>query len=167
LKSTRTVRNGCFIICGAFPGAVGLCVIVIWLYYSRSAPPLRSTQAIMLLKFSGIIIGSILLMFAGHKLRVQEHCGFLAGACCLMLYQVPVYYENGDLKIFEILGPGFWLMWCGLVMIVVGSICGIVRIRRRPLPGHCPACGYNLKGTLAAGRTECPECGAKIAVGTT
>ena len=29
-------------------------------------------------------------------------------------------------------------------------------------PGQCHECGYDLRGTLAAGRTECPECGHQI-----
>lgn len=34
---------------------------------------------------------------------------------------------------------------------------------RRSLPKHpCAKCEYDLQGTLAAGRTECPECGAKV-----
>ena len=36
------------------------------------------------------------------------------------------------------------------------------RIRHRTKPGHCVGCGYNLKGTIEAGRTECPECGKAI-----
>ncbi len=34
-------------------------------------------------------------------------------------------------------------------------------------PNHCRACRYNLTGTLAAGRTECPECGHTIPPPTT
>ena len=34
------------------------------------------------------------------------------------------------------------------------------RLRRRNLPQHaCPHCRYDLRGTIAAGRSECPECG--------
>ena len=27
----------------------------------------------------------------------------------------------------------------------------------------CFACGYDLRGTIAAGRSQCPECGAVLA----
>lgn len=40
---------------------------------------------------------------------------------------------------------GAWLVWRGVVA------------RRRSAAGHCPACGYDLRG-LSAGAT-CPECG--------
>ena len=34
---------------------------------------------------------------------------------------------------------------------------------RQRLPNNiCQSCGYDLRGTLWAGRTECPECGAKL-----
>ncbi|MFW6060004.1 MAG: hypothetical protein ACODAQ_07465, partial [Phycisphaeraceae bacterium] len=28
--------------------------------------------------------------------------------------------------------------------------------------GRCPICDYDLRGTLAAGRSRCPECGAYL-----
>ena len=34
-----------------------------------------------------------------------------------------------------------------------------------PPDNSCFECGYDLRGTLAAERTECPECGAKIPEG--
>ena len=33
---------------------------------------------------------------------------------------------------------------------------------RRPQGDFCASCGYDLRGTLAAGRSECPECGRPI-----
>jgi len=36
------------------------------------------------------------------------------------------------------------------------------RQRMESGPPACEACGYNLIGTLAAGRSECPECGEAI-----
>ena len=40
------------------------------------------------------------------------------------------------------------------------------RYRREQLEGDafCPACGYNLRGTLEAGRRECPECGRTTSI---
>lgn len=60
-------------------------------------------------------------------------------------YSVTVYYPLA----FTAILPSLWLIqW--------------FRSRPKRLPGHCSACGYNLTGTLAAGRRECPECGAEI-----
>ncbi len=36
---------------------------------------------------------------------------------------------------------------------------GILRRKRKPLAGHCLKCGYDLRGTEAAGIEGCPECG--------
>ena len=36
------------------------------------------------------------------------------------------------------------------------------RRNRRIRYGNCVVCGYALRGTLAAGRRECPECGTEI-----
>jgi hypothetical protein len=36
------------------------------------------------------------------------------------------------------------------------------RRRRRQALGLCPACAYDLRGTVPTGGTECPECGAAI-----
>lgn len=33
------------------------------------------------------------------------------------------------------------------------------RRKSRKRRNHCAACGYDLRGTLGAGRSECPECG--------
>ncbi len=58
-----------------------------------------------------------------------------------------------------------WVLWIPMWM-VSGMIAAppvyVLRRRRqkRHLPGHCRQCGYDLTGTLAAGRTDCPECGA-------
>ena len=32
--------------------------------------------------------------------------------------------------------------------------------RRRPMPGHCPKCDYDLRGSIGA--STCPECGADV-----
>jgi hypothetical protein len=36
-------------------------------------------------------------------------------------------------------------------------------IRRRPGPGHCPSCGYDLTGNVSG---VCPECGAAAGIDT-
>jgi ribosomal protein S27AE len=54
------------------------------------------------------------------------------------------------------------LIWCfgpGVVLL-------FHRERYRRMKFHeqlCLSCGYDLRGTVAAGRTSCPECGKPIA----
>ncbi|MCX5658802.1 MAG: hypothetical protein NTW19_03660 [Planctomycetota bacterium] len=36
------------------------------------------------------------------------------------------------------------------------------RHSRRVKDGHCVGCGYDLRGTVAAGRSQCPECGVAV-----
>ncbi len=46
-----------------------------------------------------------------------------------------------------------------LLLSVLGTgLCAFV-LRRRPAPGHCSACGYDIRGL----RERCPECGSVIA----
>ena len=55
---------------------------------------------------------------------------------------------------------GTVLLWCfgpGIILLFLRE-----KYRRERLFPTCDHCGYDLRGTLAAGRTECPECGAKI-----
>jgi hypothetical protein len=54
---------------------------------------------------------------------------------------------------------GVWFpMWA--VMAACGAIAvfSILKLRRRPLPGHCRRCGYDLRAT----HDRCPECGTVI-----
>jgi hypothetical protein len=49
--------------------------------------------------------------------------------------------------------------WAVVVMLAMAPIWQLVRAlrrRRRPSPGHCPSCGYDLRATPE----RCPECGA-------
>lgn len=56
-------------------------------------------------------------------------------------------------------------LWYPLALATILPILWLIlwyRRRHKRLPGYCSACGYDLTGTLAASRTECPECGASI-----
>jgi hypothetical protein len=55
--------------------------------------------------------------------------------------------------------PGFALdtAFYTALALTLWSAPGLIRRRLRQARGHCPACGYNLKG---APTTTCPECGS-------
>ena len=66
--------------------------------------------------------------------------------------------------------PGVWYstmtglidIWRALLLLSVPttvSWCVHLRQRRRPAPGHCQNCGYNLTGNVSG---RCPECGSTI-----
>ena len=66
---------------------------------------------------------------------------------------------------WELRGIGWVLYPMMYVCLFAGScIVGIClyRGRRKPPEGCCQRCGYNLEGTVKAGRSCCPECGAAI-----
>lgn len=54
--------------------------------------------------------------------------------------------------------PLVWVLGLGLVSLSIGFVL-LRRVRRRG--GHCPACGYDLRGLQhTEGHLTCPECGA-------
>ena len=53
--------------------------------------------------------------------------------------------------------PGAFV-WLFVTCAVARRFC-----TKLPWEGHCPKCGYDLRGTLAAGIERCPECGAGAA----
>ncbi len=49
--------------------------------------------------------------------------------------------------------------WAVILLFGIYPVFALVRYRRRPKPGHCTKCGYNLTGNVSG---VCPECGTKI-----
>ena len=51
-------------------------------------------------------------------------------------------------------------------LVIFGSTAIILLMEfcpwRKTIKGYCPKCDYDLRGTIAAGRKECPECGEEI-----
>ena len=54
----------------------------------------------------------------------------------------------------------FWAWGCRIRLLFL-----LPRFEQSPADTLCMACGYDLRGTMAAGRSECPECGARIVLG--
>jgi hypothetical protein len=53
-----------------------------------------------------------------------------------------------------------WLLL--VVFLAFPAWWGFWRYRKRPRPNSCRRCGYDLRGTIPTGGTECPECGEPI-----
>ena len=82
--------------------------------------------------------------FRGPKL-LSEHCSrHLWGYGIGKMAVIPIWFAMLPTTIL----PTLWLIrWR----------------RRRGVPEHaCVKCDYDLRGTLAAGQRECPECGANV-----
>jgi hypothetical protein len=47
----------------------------------------------------------------------------------------------------------------GYALVVAGVVIAVRRYTRKPPPGFCQNCGYNLKGNVSG---ACPECGTDI-----
>ncbi len=45
------------------------------------------------------------------------------------------------------------------IVLIASAILFVIERRRRPLPGHCSTCRYDLTGNTSG---VCPECGAKV-----
>ncbi len=56
---------------------------------------------------------------------------------------------------------GVWFFYVNLTRWIINANCAA-----KPPTGHCDACGYDLRGTIAAGRRACPECGEAFEVET-
>lgn len=61
-----------------------------------------------------------------------------------------------------LLTPWLVLVTVGLVLMVPARFRDVIKLARIGL--RCQHCGYDLRGTLEAGRVECPECGGAVPV---
>ena len=50
-------------------------------------------------------------------------------------------------------------LWVPFLLVAAPTALLLYRDRRRTSPGHCPKCGYNLKGNVSG---RCSECGTPI-----
>ncbi len=62
---------------------------------------------------------------------------------------------------FTTYGPSgvqvFWSLWEPLVILAIVSVLLFWLDRKRPRPGHCQSCGYNLTGNVSGVCSECGE----------
>jgi hypothetical protein len=129
-------------------GAVASLVVTAVLGRPRSSAQVRDRLAARLLLASTVVVAvaSGLQAWRAHQL-CRGFTGFFYSYC---------FGSYSGL----VLGATVFLWASGIV--ILPTLC-----ERRSLfpPGSCPRCGYDLRGTIAAGRTQCPECGAKVAAG--
>ena len=57
---------------------------------------------------------------------------------------------------------GLWLVYIPYYVFVIPAALWLwfIALRRRPMPGYCPKCDYDLRGSVGA--NTCPECGADV-----
>jgi hypothetical protein len=73
------------------------------------------------------------------------------GFSWLKAWAVSSNFLHGHLWAF-----GFPLWFPAAVFAAPPGLWLLRRIHRRPRPGHCPHCGYDLRGNVSG---VCPECG--------
>ena len=65
--------------------------------------------------------------------------------------------KNGSLQAYIFFSLNIGLYVTCLLTLLVMPVWRL--LDRRPLPGHCPHCGYNLTGNVSG---RCPECGREV-----
>ncbi len=126
-------------------------------------------------------IGFLLFVWAAwgfafyHLWRHRDHYQWMAailrrlviGSVVEMLVSVGVYAWNPHNQSCECSRGSFWGIAFSATVLIWAFGPGIFLLfywekYRREKFQLCRTCGYDLTGTRAAGRTECPECGAAV-----
>ncbi len=119
----------------------GIWAAVFFIYWRQAD---RYTQLGKMIRW--LIVGSVLETFIAVPVHVwaarQREC-----YCCRGTYTTLVLAGTVLLWAF---GPGIILLYWR------------EKYRRQRVLPNCIECGYDLRGTVAAGRSECPECGCGI-----
>ena len=87
---------------------------------------------------------------------LPNHCRWSYGDFGLAQHQI--FWRWGERLIPHAVCP-FWFLALLSAPLPIATCVRIQRKRRKRPPHICRSCGYDLRGTLAAGRTQCPECG--------
>jgi hypothetical protein len=115
-----------------------------WVFFIYWRQGDRYTQLGKMIR--GLIVGSVLEVFIAVPVHVwaarQREC-----YCCRGTYTTLVLAGTVMLWAF---GPGIILLYWR------------EKYRRQRVLPTCIECGYDLRGTIAAGRSECPECGMEF-----
>jgi len=119
----------------------GVWAAVFFIYWRQGD---RYTQTGKMIR--GLIVGSVLEIFIAVPVHIwavrQREC-----YCCRGTYTTLVLAGTVLLWAF---GPGIILLYWR------------EKYRHQRVLPTCIECGYDLRGTVAAGRCECPECGRSI-----
>ena len=75
----------------------------------------------------------------------------------LVIYDYGAYHGNHTGRVLSITVL-LWIWGCAVRLLFAHQ--AYLRTKH----GLCIRCGYDLRGTIAAGRRECPECGAQARV---
>jgi hypothetical protein len=119
----------------------GLCLLVGALFFIRCSRWLRN--------------GDALLRSVATLLTMAATAALLLGGALLM------WDQHLDAYRMVVCSLGFVVLWAGGVLLHV-QFAARQHDRFRN-PTICTQCAYDLRGTLAAGRHECPECGKQAA----
>ncbi len=115
-----------------------------WIFFIYWRQGDRYTQFGKMIR--GLIVGSVLEVFIAVPVHVwaarEREC-----YCCRGTYTTLVLAGTVLLWAF---GPGIILLYWR------------EKYRHQRVLPTCIECGYDLRGTISAGRSKCPECGAKI-----
>ncbi len=75
----------------------------------------------------------------------------------LIPLHAPLHLDN-HLRLVSIAGLGGGLLYSGVVYLIARLACRLTARRDY----QCTRCRYDLRGTIVAGKDECPECGHVI-----
>lgn len=92
------------------------------------------------------------------------------GAACLspmpLMYLAIALWPLTALAVWwdpTIEGSFWWIVSLPANSCLFGVVAAVIYLQwfapRRLRPGFCPGCEYDMRATLVAGRTDCPECG--------
>jgi len=84
-----------------------------------------------------------------------------AGITPILDHDSPVAYFSWDIVRYR--------LKCAMaagISVATAMAGAIFLLMRQSQEGLCLRCGYDLRGTVSAGRTSCPECGHKVILPT-
>jgi hypothetical protein len=128
--------------------------------------PLRLHGAVKVALVVGIILGvaaTYVALFAPLPVSPTTRFYLWAsapGAALLYVIQGggPIYFPGIPILTANVVMYSFAALVVAGFVTVVGRLVTAAR-KRKPGPGYCPTCGYNLTGNVSG---VCPECGTEV-----